>query len=79
MYVRCPKKWIDFNRSGKKLKEGEQQTAAQSKARKAISKRKENAPTYEINSEHVWKIKIDGADSEDVGRDCSVMMDVVEP
>jgi hypothetical protein len=44
-----------------------------------LTKKKEGAPSYELTDPLVWKLKIDGADSEEVGREPSVCLDVLEP
>ncbi|PWN88095.1 hypothetical protein FA10DRAFT_232892 [Acaromyces ingoldii] len=91
IYIRVPKKFIDFNRSGKTAggddapaagadegaADGEE--GAKKKKTSRISKKKENAPTYELNDPWVWRVKIDGADSEDINKEPNVALDVLEP
>lgn len=90
IYIRVPKKFIDFNRSGKGAGgeegaeegggagEGEDGDKKKKKVGR-ISKKKEGAPSYELVDPLVWKLKIDGADSEELGREPNVCLDVLEP
>lgn len=43
------------------------------------SKRREMRANYDLAEPNVWKIKIDGADSDEPGKVPSVMVDVSEP
>lgn len=82
MYVRMPKKFIDFTRSGGKgdeeVKADEGEDAGEKKKKTTRSRRKENAPSYEMTNEFIWKVKVDG-DTDESGREPSVILDVVEP
>lgn len=86
MYIRVPKKFIDFNRSGSKAagdeaagEEAEAEDGDKKKKRTSrVSKKKEGAPSYELTDPLVWRLKIDGADSEEPGREPSVCLDVLE-
>lgn len=88
IYIRVPKKFIDFTRSGKgnAADEGAEaddggEDAGDKKKKKAtrVSKKKENAPSYELNDPLVWKIKIENAESDDPERQPSVCLDLPEP
>lgn len=83
IYIRLPKKFIDFNRSGKGTggdDAGEGEDADKKKKKTGrVSKKKEGAVSYQLQDPLVWKLKIDGADSEEVGREPSVCLDVMEP
>lgn len=89
IYIRVPKKFIDFNRSGKGTDDGaatlddgaEGADDGEKKKKKAsrVSKKKENAPSYELNDPLVWKIKIENAESDDPARQPSVCLDLPEP
>ncbi|PWN53890.1 hypothetical protein IE53DRAFT_372801 [Violaceomyces palustris] len=75
-----PKKFIDFTRSGKGGEEPAEDGAEGADKKKKTaraSKKKENAPSYEINNEYIWKVKVDG-DGEESDRDPSVVLDVTE-
>ncbi|KAN0061290.1 hypothetical protein ACQY0O_006136 [Thecaphora frezii] len=85
MYVRVPKKFIDFTRSSVKTADDEfrpeeaaEEGAEKKKKPTLRSKKKENAPSYEMTSEFIWKVKIDG-DGDDSEREPSVILDVAEP
>lgn len=84
IYIRVPKKFIDFTRSGKgnTADEGaDGDEAADGKKKKAtrVSKKKDNATSYEMNDPLVWKVKVENAESDDPERQPSVCLDVVEP
>jgi hypothetical protein len=89
IYIRVPKKFIDFYRSGKGAAAGEEAGEgaaeegedAEKKKKKVgrLSKKKENAPSYELQDALVWKLKIDGANSDDAEREPNVCLDVMEP
>lgn len=85
IYIRIPKKFIDFTRSGKGADEGaedaaEGDEASEKKKKKAsrLAKKKENATSYELNDPLVWKLKIENAESDDPARQPSVILDVPE-
>lgn len=88
IYIRIPKKFIDFNRSGKGAngEEAEKEEAAEGdegdkkkKKSSRLSKKGLQGPTYQLQDPLVWKLKIDGADSEEAGREPNVCLDVLEP
>lgn len=88
VYIRIPKKFIDFNRSGKGAggEEAVNEEAAEAeegdkKKKKAtrLSKKGAQGPTYQLQDPLVWKLKIDGAESEEPGREPNVCLDVLEP
>lgn len=87
IYIRVPKKFIDFNRSGKTggdeggAEEGGEGEEGEKKKKKPsrVSKKKENAPSYELNDPLVWKIKVENAESDDPERIPSVVLDLPEP
>lgn len=87
IYIRVPKKFIDFNRSGKTggdeaaAEEGGDAEDGEKKKKKSsrVSKKKENAPSYELNDPLVWKIKVENAESDDPERVPSVVLDIPEP
>ncbi|EPQ31397.1 uncharacterized protein PFL1_00732 [Pseudozyma flocculosa PF-1] len=86
MYVRVPKKFIDFSRSSSKADDDAAGAKADDaaaddgdkKKKSTRSKKKENAPSYEMTNEFIWKVKVDG-DSDESARDPSVILDVAEP
>lgn len=87
IYIRIPKKFIDFNRSGKgangeeageEAAEGEEGDKKKKKATR-LSKKGVQGPSYQLQDPLVWKLKIDGADSEELGREPNVCLDVLEP
>ncbi|UZJ54064.1 hypothetical protein CBS101457_003384 [Exobasidium rhododendri] len=88
VYIRIPKKFIDFYRSGKSAageeagesptEEGEDVDKKKKKSSR-VSKKKGNTPSYELQDSLIWKLKIDGANSEELGREPNVCLDVMEP
>lgn len=82
MYIRVPKKFIDFTRSGKGSADdaGADEEGGDAKKKKSsrLSKKKENAPSYELNDPLVWRLKIENAESDDPARVPSVVLDVHE-
>lgn len=79
LYVRIPKKFIDFMRSGSADEaEAAEEGAEDGKKKKRASKKKEGAPSYELTHPNVWTIKIDG-DAENADREANVQLDVIEP
>lgn len=90
IYIRVPKKFIDFNRSGKGSGGEEGAAAAEEtaeaddgdkKKKKAsrLAKKSAQGANYQLQDPLIWKVKIDGANSEEVGREPSVCLDVLEP
>lgn len=79
MYIRVPKKFIDFLRSSRPSDEekAEDQTE-EDKKRKTLRRRKENAPSYKMENEFIWKVRVDG-ESEESGREPNVILDTPEP
>lgn len=86
LYVPIPKKMIDFMRTARKNnaadndeEENEDESNDKKKAPSRISKKREARYHYDMSDPNVWKIKIDGADSEEPGKVPNVQVDVTEP
>lgn len=87
IYMRVPKKMIDFFRSAKKNNAEDDEdgpaTEESKQHKKSVStranKRREARCNYDLSDPNVWRIKIDGAESEEPGKEASVMIDVAEP
>lgn len=84
LYIRVPKKFIDFTRAGKGAAGGDDASPAADeepsspKAKRSARASKKSAPSYDLSSEHIWKVKLDG-ESEESGRDTTVVLDVLDP
>jgi len=80
LYVRIPKKFIDFNRSAKgdDIDETGDAVGGEKKTTKRVSKRKENAPSYDLVDPDIWRIRIEG-DLETSDVEPNVLLDVTEP
>ncbi|CAO1628707.1 unnamed protein product [Sympodiomycopsis kandeliae] len=95
IYMRVPKKMIDFFRTAKKNnteeddhEDGEDDDEPTSPTggkprKKSLStranKRRQGRCNYDLSDPNVWKIKIDGAETEELGKEPTVMIDVIEP
>jgi hypothetical protein len=88
IYIRIPKKFIDFNRSGKgaggeeapeEPTEADDGDKKKKKTSRLSSKKAAQGASYQLQDPLVWKVKIDAANSEEVGRDPNVCLDVLEP
>lgn len=77
LYVRIPKKFIDFNRAGKSAADDDDDTASVKSTRR-VSKKRENAPSHELAHTDVWRIRID-SDAENAENEANVQLDVIEP
>ncbi|KDN46265.1 hypothetical protein K437DRAFT_268148 [Tilletiaria anomala UBC 951] len=80
LYIRIPKKFIDFMRCAKGDDPAAEDEAAgeDGKKKKRVVKKKENAPSYELSHPEIWRIRID-ADTETSDREANVLLDVAEP
>ncbi|SOV02894.1 uncharacterized protein UDID_06079 [Ustilago sp. UG-2017a] len=78
MYIRMPKKFIDFHRSSRSAEEDENKENEDGKQRKTLRRRKENAPSYKLDNEYIWKVRVDG-DGDNSDRDPNVILDTPEP
>lgn len=88
IYMRVPKKMIDFFRTARKNNTDEagndkpdDETHAGKKKRSIssrISKKREERCNYDLSDPKVWNIKIDNANSEEPGKEPTVMIDVPE-
>ncbi|KIS67968.1 uncharacterized protein UMAG_04014 [Mycosarcoma maydis] len=78
MYIRIPKKFIDFHRSSRPAEEDKADEHDEGKQRKTLRRRKENAPSYKLDNEFIWKVRVDG-DGENSDRDPNVILDTPEP
>lgn len=78
MYIRMPKKFIDFHRSSRPADDDKAEEGEDAKQRKTLRRRKENAPSYKLDNEFIWKVRVDG-DGEQSDRDPNVILDTPEP
>jgi hypothetical protein len=78
MYIRIPKKFIDFHRSSRPADEEKTEENDDGKQRKTLRRRKENAPSYKLDNEFIWKVRVDG-DGDNSDRDPNVILDTPEP
>ncbi|PWY97497.1 hypothetical protein BCV70DRAFT_50317 [Testicularia cyperi] len=79
MYIRIPKKFIDFHRSARGDEENkEDEHTEEEKKRKTIRRRKDAASLYKMDNEFIWKVRVDG-DNEESGREPNVILDTPEP
>lgn len=90
IYIRIPKKFIDFNRSGKgageeapeekeNIEAATDESDKKKKKASRLSKKATQGANYQLQDPLVWKVKIDAANSEEVGREPNVCLDVLEP
>ncbi|SJX64271.1 uncharacterized protein SRS1_14920 [Sporisorium reilianum f. sp. reilianum] len=79
MYIRIPKKFIDFHRSSRSADDdAKAEEHDDGKQRKTLRRRKENAPSYKLDNEYIWKVRVDG-DGDNSERDPNVILDTPEP
>lgn len=73
VYLRVPKAFINFHRSGKPEDDKKDDKAHRH------TRRNMHSTVYGISDPLVWKLKIDAAESEEADRVPNVVFDVVEP
>ncbi len=78
LYVRIPKKFIDFNRAGRTTDDDDNESVVSEKRSRRLSKKRENAPSHELVHPDVYRIKIDG-EAENSEVEANVQLDVIEP